>query len=733
MCLHVLALMTAFVKLYLLLHIKSYVLSLITKTRILDSIQISYPDYFIFFIFVIAGLYALSLYVNEKKLAENHRWLPRGLTVLRLLSVFLALFMLLAPLVKSYTSNTENPILVFVEDKSQSISTVTDSLKLADYSEALKSIKEKLSEDFRIENLSFGQNIAIQETDSIDKQSTNISGILEYISDSYEDQNLGAVILKTDGIYNEGKNPLYADIDLQAPLHTIALGDTSQRRDITIKNVLHNRIIYLKDRFVIEADIQAFNAKGSSARVQLLRRVNGQNQSLRSENLNINTDKFFQTIRFELEANEPGNIKYQIAVSPVSNEISTNNNYRNVYIEVLDARQKVLLLANSPHPDIKTIKNNITSSRNYELDVAYAGKSLANTAAYDIVILHNLPSRENPIDIPLEQWTRKKIPLFFIAGAQTDKARFNQVQNIFSISNENFSLNNATPVLDANFSNFSLSDKLKNSIESFVPLKAPFGNYEINSTSKVLLRQKIGSVETPYPLLAYSEVNGHKQAVLAGEGLWRWGLMEYFENETTDRTRELIQKTIQYISQKEDKRQFRAFTNKRDYRENETILFDAQLYNDNYELINTPEVSLQIQNEDGERFDFIFSRNDPYYIVNTGKFPEGNYSFTARTEYNGKNLESSGRFTVQSIEKESYDLTARHGMLAQLSSGNRGQMIYPENISGLDSLIRSDSTIKPVMYQKLETRSLLDKPLFLLIILLLLSMEWFLRRYFGSY
>ncbi len=699
----------------------------------MQNIQLSYPNYFIFFIVIIALVYAISLYVNERKLKENKSWLPSVLGILRFLGVMLILFLLLGPLLKFIETEEEKPRIIFLQDRSNSINAASDSTVLQELQSQIETLKQEIEAGHIIETFEFGQGITSNELDSLNAMSTNISSVLEYISENYEDQNVGSIILSSDGIYNEGKNPLYADLQLSVPIHTIALGDTSRRRDILIKNILHNRIVYLNDRFRIESDIQAYNAKGAKSELVLSRIINGNKQVLQRQNINIDNDRFFETYAFELEANQVGNVKYLLEVTSIPNELSYLNNRRNIYIEVLDSRQKVLLFANSVHPDIKLIKKLITANKNYEIDVVYADKALSSADSYDAVILHNLPSADNNIEAYIQNWQKEKIPLFFVMGSQTDRGAFNTSQSVLNLTGESFSLNNVTPVINLDFSPFTNSDAFTSRVNSFVPLKSPYGEYQVDPAAQVLLFQKIGSVETPFPLLAYNDVNGHKQAVLAGEGIWRWGLMEYFESENQDMSKELITKSIQYISQKEDKRKFRAFSNKRDYRENESISLDAQLYNDNYELINSPDVNLVISNQENERFEYIFTKSQDFYVLNAGRFPEGEYRFTASTEYNGNQYTSGGSFSVQSIMKEEYDLTARHDILNQISINTGGQMFYPENASEIASVISNDNNIKTVMYQKAVTKPIIEWPWLLGIVILILAIEWFMRRYFGAY
>ena len=86
---------------------------------------------------------------------------------------------------------------------------------------------------------------------------SNISEFLKYIYDLYSNQNLGAIIMATDGIYNEGSNPIYAGAKLTAPIYTVALGDTTAKKDVILKRVFHNKIAYLGDKFSIQIDVAA--------------------------------------------------------------------------------------------------------------------------------------------------------------------------------------------------------------------------------------------------------------------------------------------------------------------------------------------------------------------------------------------------------------------------------------------------------------------------------------------
>jgi hypothetical protein len=119
--------------------------------------------------------------------------------------------------------------------------------------------------------------------------------------------------------------------------------------------------------------------------------------------------------------------------------------------------------------------------------------------------------------------------------------------------------------------------------------------------------------------------------------------------------------------------------------------------------------------------------------LNADLFAKGSYTYIASTSYSGKSQSVSGNFNVESIQLEQFDLTARHGLLKSLSQKYGGSMVYPSDISTLESVLLNNQNIKPVMYQSSSTKSLINLKWLFFVLLTLLSIEWFLRRYFGNY
>ena len=229
------------------------------------------------------------------------------------------------------------------------------------------------------------------------------------------------------------------------------------------------------------------------------------------------------------------------------------------------------------------------------------------------------------------------------------------------------------------------------------------------------------------------EARGIKTGILAAEGVWKWRLFDYLQHQNHDIFEEVMGKTLQYLTLKEDKRKFRISLDKNIFNENEPVVFDAEVYNENYELINEADVSLVIKNEEGKEFPFTFNKTASSYSLKAGLFPVGNYTYRGTTFYNGQELNYKGQFSVQPIQLESFVTTADHGLLRMLSDQYGGELVYPNAIASISDKIKTQKSVKPILYQTTKTRSVINLKWVFFLLMGLLVVEWFLRRYHGAY
>src|SRR5206468_491966 len=97
-----------------------------------------------------------------------------------------------------------------------------------------------------------------------------------------------------------------------------------------------------------------------------------------------------------------------------------------------------------------------------------------------------------------------------------------------------------------------------------------------------------------------------RTAIIAGEGFWRWRLHDFMQHGNFNITNELITKTVQYLLVKENKNHFRIDA-KNIFNENEPVIMQAEVRDENMELMNNAEVNITITNDKKNNFPFAFS------------------------------------------------------------------------------------------------------------------------------
>lgn len=694
------------------------------------DIILSYPKWYIFLCIALGVGYALLFYYREKYLTEINPAVKYILAFFRGMAVFFLAFLLLEPLLKAEYRTVEKPVIVIAQDNSESVLLSGDSVFYRTaYLAQIENLKNSLSQKYDVRTYTIGQktreNLAIDYKDKL----TDLSSVFEELYTKYYGRNLGAVILASDGIYNAGAQPVsFAKKLKHVPVFTIAMGDTTIRKDIGISDVAFNHLAYLGNEFPVEVMLDARKCEGERVEVKIL---SGENVIALQE-INITGKAFTKIVPFKLEARKTGLAKYSIQVTELDGELTYLNNRKDIFIEVLDSKQKILLLANSPHPDINAIKAALSVNKNYEVKSRLIGEFDMNISTYSLIILHQLPSSSNAVAPLIEKIYQAKIPVLFVLGSQSNLPAFNNLNTGLSFSSLKGSMSNANGMLNRGFSLFTISENTQRIISKLPPLHVPFGEMNVSNAVNTLFHQKIGSVETTFPLIFFNKEGEMKKGVIAGEGIWRWKLKEYTDNGNSDIVNEVIQKSVQFLAARENKSYFRVFA-KNNYPENEPVIIDAELYNESYELINKPEVVLEIVNEKGKKFTPVFSRTTNAYRVDAGKLPVGQYNYTATAKINGKTLTASGRFSISAVLAELASAVANHQMLFNLSAETGGQMVYPRETDKLLSLIETKADIVEVSHVQPRLSDLLNIKWIFFLLLALLTFEWVMRKRAGAY
>lgn len=679
------------------------------------------PLYFVVCLALGIG-YAWLLYSTKYSWSRTMNRVLFGLRALLASALFV---LLLGPVLRQTTNLFEKPSIVILVDNSRSVRETADTARiLQGLGDMIDNIR-KADRDVELSTLA-GPTDAIR----FNGGSSDLSGALKQTTNRFEGKNLAGIILVSDGIYNNGISPLYQP--LRVPVYTVGVGDTIQRADLVLKNVAYNRVVYQGNKFPVRAEVSVVGLPNVDVTVS----IRQQDAVVQQQTRNTGNRSLLD-FDFQLDATRQGMQRLEIRVTRHTRESNAENNRGSAFVEVVEGKKKIVVLAAAPHPDIKAIRTVIEKNPNYEFLIHMPGvKDLQpvnlDPKEIDLLIAHQSPDNLGRTTNLLTNLLRAKVPAFVVVGSQTQLKALPAVG--ISLSFEPSSQRDEVqPVLNANFLDFGFSGELASVIARYPPVSVPFGKVTVPPSSRTILFQQIGNVVTDRPMLFTYDRDGHKVGVLVGDGMWEWRLNEFQETGRTTVFDEWLSKTIQYLSTRDDRRRFRAFPIQQEFSSDGPVVIESQVYNELFEPTFGQSVDLEISGETGkiQRYHYVTGpgAGSRYRI---GGLAEGIYRFKASTELAGKREVVNGEFLVLEQNLESRNLTADFGLLRKLAESTEGAF-YRE--TQLDKLA-ADLTQRPAsatIHTEETFNPLINLKLVFFLLLLLISAEWFLRKFSGSY
>lgn len=673
---------------------------------------------------VLSALLALFLYKKNDWIDTLNRTLKYTLISLRTLSVFIILLLLIGIVVDSLQKKIEQPLVFLLQDNTESVLQNRDSTYYKNqFITDLKSLKTNLSADFEVIDYAFDTDLKSGIQSSFNGKNTDIAHALDEIYSRYNKRNIGAIVMATDGIYNQGLNPIYTiENQIHIPIYSIGLGDTTPSNDVILEEIKHNDIAFLGNDFPLDVRISQKGFKGQKAIVNVMlgdQSVGKQAYTFTEENEEI-------TLHFNITATSVGLKTYTVKITPFTDEFTDKNNSQNAYITVIDGRQKIALLSSGPHPDLGSISYVVNNNKNYQIDVLNYNE-VKSVEPYDLIICHNYTHSNSSLD---EQLKMNQKPSLFIIGSHADVNSINNLKLGVSIRNSH--VEDVQWASNGAFSSILYPAEVLNTLSQAPPLSSPMGQNQFAGGLDVLAYQKLGNIQLDQPLIYFSEKNNKRYGVIMGEGIWRWRLYDQKQHQNTKQFELFISKIISFLALKENKSPFKVhFDN--EYNEGQSVKATAEFYNESYDLVNESEVTLILTDENEKTYNYSFFKTSDAYQLDLGQLPKGVYQWEASMQWKGKNYTQTGLFLVKELKQEWLIHQANHQLLKSLSKNTSGHYYTTKEMQNIAKDLKSRNDIVSVSYSEITYQDLIDYKWIFFILLIALSAEWFLRKYNGGY
>ena len=629
--------------------------------------------------------------------------------------MFLLLLMLLNPEISSNTTENKKPKLYLLSDQSKSISYFKENDVLDKDISVLMSNNE-LKEKFEISLLSFGNGI--QQVDSIpySLESTNIYKALTQIQNvSKKDQH--AIVLLTDGNQTNGSSLEY--IRSKNPVFPVIYGDTIIYNDLAIEQVNTNRFSFLNNSFPIEI-LVSYNG---DQQMNSILRLQKNGKTVFRKKLSFSDTKQSEIISTNLKSDKIGIQYFKAEVLPITTEKNIKNNLKEFSIEVIDEQSKIGLFSTVVHPDIGALKRAIESNKQRKVELINPEKDNYQINEFELVILYQPNIKFQSLVEAIKKDSRNYL---LVSGTATDWSFINNMnlgirKQVLS-QNEDF-----LPKYNSNFLGFYQEDI---GFNDFPPLSDVYGRLVFSQPYESFLFQSINGIETNQPLLASLANSNQKVVFILGEGLWKWRSFIFRKQNNFEEFDQFVNTLVQYSTKTKDKSRLRIDYEAL-YPANSTIIVQAEYLDETLKFNPRVNVEMKLRNRDTQKeISLPFSLKQNRYELKVNNLDAGNYEFSVSVI--GTNVFKRGRFSISEYSVEEQFSSANRNNMAMIATNTNGKVYYKNQIHTLvEDLVQNKSFYTIQKIQK-TTRRLIEWQWILFTIVSLLSLEWFIRKYFGK-
>jgi hypothetical protein len=443
---------------------------------------------------------------------------------------------------------------------------------------------------------------------------------------------------------------------------------------------------------------------------------------LYSEPINFTKNINSKVLNFTLPANKVGVFSYKARVTPLENEKNIINNTKSFAVEVIDQKTNVAIVSDFAHPDLGLFKKSIESNEQRQASILNTKDVFDKINDFQLFILYQPNDSFRTLIETLDLDKKNRLT---VISTKTDLDFMNAVSPFFKqdITNQT---EDYLAVMNSNYAPFLLEDI---NFESFPPLKSNFGDIKFSIPVETILFKKIRNLNTDKPLLTTFEINGSKQALLLGENIWQWRAQSFLNEKSFVTFDTFISKIIQYLASNKQKERlhvdFESF-----YNGANGVIINAEVFDKNYEFNARENVIIELEDtvtNEKRTFPFVLRNNS--YQVDLSSLSPSDYNFTVKAST--ENISKSGVFKILEYNVEQQFLNANVATLQQIAASSAGKSYFISNSDKVISDILNDNRYQSIQKESKNVIPLIDWKYLLIFIAILLSLEWFLRKYNG--
>ena len=661
-----------------------------------------------------------GLFVYLYKIIFNEKW-HQFLISYRIIIFFILGILLFNPVI-NFSGEKEKKLdwAIFIDNSASIKYHQTPSINAVQL--GIESLVNKLSEkDISYHLYQFSDNIQkVNSPQLIGNGVTTNIGIIPETIKQLENQIAGAVII-SDGLITEGKDPIKDFQEFDFPIHTIGIGEGSELVDVTIESIDAPTVVLKSDWVDVNITIQSVGNIGDRLSVSLYN-----NRELQgSKHIRLMGMESKKEINFRFHPKKIGKQQYEVRISSVEDEIDIQNNRQKFSLLVLKDRYKVALLTGSPNKNTSVLKQKLKNNPRVELDhfiritetrFQPAIKTFWESP-YELIIFDNYPIKplsSNFVRILGKKLLSNQSALFLILGPNQTIVSFNGITSILGVVTED-------STIESNRFYWEFVDEQIDAGGNFPPLKQ-----NILITGKQVSSDTLAVTEQGWPLWLRNQ-NGTIRTMI-------WTSPElntlYFHDQKLSQEGSfsvIWNQSISWLLKSGGEHENFFRLNKNRYQQGEMVqVTGTQPFEKTQDKTENIIINVTHGSTDIITRDILYNIEEQRWLGEFRALGPGEYNYSIQLESNQDPIQT-GTFQILESQIELNQVYLNKKLLATISNSTDGQFFVWDS---RDSLF---SEINPKVRRefKAEIIKFNESRVLLIIMILLLCVEWFIRRHRG--